>query len=256
MSERKKTKATVKEVGNGNFIETHPSFAMASLTRWTSGGGRSFFGSAVEPHAGVSLSIHMSEKHRNLSNHWYHATGEIVEINMTEAQFAQMITSFNIGGGVPVTLSHISKSVVAQLPDGIIPECPEVSERKLIDTEFKEDMSQLMHDVEKLVARAKTFQDKPTINKADRKEFASIAEQILHAVKSNVPFVQQQFNEALDKTVTHAKADVDAFVSNLMRQAGVEALADKVRVLNVRLLPEDTQPDPNVLVIDETGPVS
>ena len=227
---------------------------MASLSRWSSGGGRSFFGSAVEPHAGVSLSIHMGEKHRSLSNHWYHATGEIIEINMTEAQFAQMITSFNIGGGVPVTLSHISKSVIAQLPDGLIPECPEVSERKLVDTEFKEDMAELMHEVEKLVQKAAEFQDKPSINKADRREFVNIADHIASIVRSGVPFIQKQFNEALDTTVSHAKADVDAFISNLMRQAGVEALADKVRALNVRLLPEDTQPDPMALTIDETGP--
>jgi hypothetical protein len=252
MSDRKKIPATVTKAGNGDFVETHPSFAMVSLSRWSSGGGRSFFGSAIEPHAGVSLSIQTGEKHRSLSNHWYHATGELIEINMTEAQFAQLITSFNIGGGVPATLSHVNKRNIAELPDGIIPECPEVSERKLVDTEFKEDMTELMHEVDKLVAKAEAFQEKPSINKADRKEFAAIADHISHIVKSGIPFVQKQFNEALDTTVSHAKADVDAFVTNLMRQAGVEALADKVRSLKVRLLPEDTATDVQALPVPRT----
>lgn len=242
MSDRKKIPAIVTEAGNGNSVETHPSFGMISLSRYTSSGGRSYFGAAVEPHAGVSISIHKGEKHRSMSNTWYHAREEVIQVDMSEAQFAQMITSFNIGGGVPCTISHISKSALATLPDGIIPECPEISERKKVETEFKHVMRNLGEEVAKLVLKAQQLQEKPSVNKGDRQEFVKIADGIASIIRSQVPFVQSQFNEAMDATVAHAKSDVDAFISNLMRQAGVEAMRDKVLAAKPNLLPiEDAQ---------------
>lgn len=244
MSEqRPKVPAVVKESGSrGESVETHPSFGMIGLSRWTSSGGRHFFGAAIEPHAGVSISIHRGEKHRSLSNHWYHGTQEIIQVDMTEAQFAQMITSFNIGSGVPCTISHVSRKAMEGIPEGMVPECPEVSERKLVEREFKAQMLEMAREIEALVAKAKAFQDKPSINKADRKEFADIAEHIKSAVASGVPFIQKQFNEALDESVTHAKADVDAFMSNLLRQAGMEALREKAAGLSIKLLPGESAP--------------
>ena len=240
MSERKKQPATVRPSSTtGGTVETHPSFAMISLSRWTSGGGHSFFGSSVEPHAGVSLSIRRGEKHRSLGNYWYHATEEIIEVNMTEAQFSEMITSFNIGGGIPVTLSHISKKTIQDLPDGMIPECPEINERKTVESEFKALMTRCAAEVAKLVETAKTYQDKPTINKADRKVFTDLAHSIQCVIENGLPFIQGQFNEAMDKTVTHAKADVDSYMSNLLRQAGMDSLKEKAAALDIKLLRDD-----------------
>lgn len=240
MSEqRPKTPPKIERSGDeGESTETHPSFGMVSLSRWTSGGGRSFFGSAVEPHAGVSLTIRRGEKKRSLSNDWYHGTDEIIEINMTEAQFAQLITSFNIGSGVPCTISSVNRRGLDGIPDGTVPECPEISEHKRVEAKFKVRMMEMARQIEALVNKAEEFQGKPNINKADRKAYADIASHIKSIIASGVPFIQGQFNEALDMSVSHAKADVDAFMTNLLRQAGMEALRDKMMGFKVNLLPE------------------
>lgn len=237
MSERKQTPPHVEASGDGKtFTESHPSYALIGLSRWSSGGGRSFFGSSIEPHAGVSLSISVAEKKRNLSNTWYHTRGEIIQVDMTEAQFAQMITSFNIGCGVPCTLSHLSKSVIAKLPDGIIPECPETNERKLVEQEFAADMKRLGEQLAVLVKKAQELQEKPSVTKADRKLFTDIAQSIQSIVSASAPFIQKQFNEALDDTVTQAKADVDAFLTQLLRTAGMEAIRDRAEAMRPAFL--------------------
>jgi len=43
---------------------------------------------------------------------------------------------------------------------------------------------------------------------------------------ANMPFVQTQFNEAMDKTVTEAKAEVEAFVSHKVTSLGLASLKE------------------------------
>ncbi|KKK47299.1 hypothetical protein LCGC14_3156640, partial [marine sediment metagenome] len=43
---------------------------------------------------------------------------------------------------------------------------------------------------------------------------------------SNIPFLAEQFSEQMDRTVTEAKGEIEAHVSNLIRQTGLDALED------------------------------
>ncbi len=44
--------------------------------------------------------------------------------------------------------------------------------------------------------------------------------------KSNIPYLAEQFAEQMDKTVTEAKAEVEAYVAGIVHQTGLEALED------------------------------
>jgi hypothetical protein len=50
-----------------------------------------------------------------------------------------------------------------------------------------------------------------------------------HSSTDSIPFVQSQFNEAMDKTVTEARAEVEAFVDNKIRSLGIQALEGEVQ---------------------------
>ena len=43
-------------------------------------------------------------------------------------------------------------------------------------------------------------------------------------IRSNVPFVLESFQEATEKVVTHAKAEVEAFTTTRVMAAGVKAI--------------------------------
>jgi len=44
-------------------------------------------------------------------------------------------------------------------------------------------------------------------------------------IKSNIPFVNEQFTEQMDKTITEAKGEIEAFIEHKIRSAGLEAIA-------------------------------
>lgn len=232
---RKHVPPTITRVGSPGrdeeVVETHPSYAMISLGRYTCMPAQNFFGSAIKHHAGISLRIRLAEKHRNLSNDWYFGKQEVIEVNMTAAQLADLLTSMNIGDGVPCTLTHLAQSdeLQAQYPDPMVPPCPETTMRQQYEDEFKKDMRQVAEGIAKLVQMARVLQEKPSINKADRKQFADIADTIKCKIENSIPFVQGQFNEALDKVLTEAKADLESFTDQLAHSLGSEALAAQIK---------------------------
>lgn len=232
MSERKQVPIKLETKSDGNVEETHPSFGLISVSHYTCTPPQNFFGSSIRHHTGVSLSISRAVKQRNLSNTWYHDKDEIIEVNLTQAQWAELLSSFNCGPGVPCTLNHVNRNAANDYVEMGVPPCPETNERQEIEIEFKREMQKLTDGMKELMVKAKSFQDKPNITKQDRKEFLAIAETLNRKIDSCLPFIQGQFNEAMDGVIVHAKADIEAFTSQLLRQAGLEAVKDKVAALS------------------------
>ncbi|MGV0949112.1 MAG: hypothetical protein ACOYB3_00260 [Azonexus sp.] len=232
MSERKQVPIKLESKSDGNVEESHPSFGLIGVSHYTCTPPQNFFGSSIRHNAGVSLSISRAVKHRNLSNTWYHGKDEIIEVNMTQAQWAELLSSFNRGPGVPCTLNHVNRNAANDYVEMGVPACPETNERQEIEIEFKREMRKLTDGMKALLEKAASFQDKPSINKADRKEFLDIATTLNRKIDSCMPFIQGQFNEAMDGIVVAAKADIESFTSQLLRQAGIGVFQEKVAALS------------------------
>ena len=87
----------VKETNLGKCT-THPAYGMLSFSR-RSGGKQSLFGSSIEHKDVIAMTLRHGEVTRNLSSDWYHGTEVIAEVEMSYAQFAEAITSMNMGSG-------------------------------------------------------------------------------------------------------------------------------------------------------------
>ena len=48
---------------------------------------------------------------------------------------------------------------------------------------------------------------------------------IVQEIESNIPFMMDSFNESAQKIVSQAKIEVEAFTSDIIRQAGLESIA-------------------------------
>jgi hypothetical protein len=229
------TPPTIKNInllgGTLETEESHPSYGLISISRYTCTPPQNFFGSSVKHHAGISISIRLATKIRHLSNDWYHSGKELVEVNLTPAQLADLLTNMNVGDGVPCTLNHVvqTKELQESYPDIMVPYCPETTMRQHYEEEFKKDMGEIAKSIEALVKAAADIAAKPNVNKADRKTFVDIAEGIRCKLANSLPFVQGQFNEALDKVLTEAKADLESFTNQLARSLGNAAIADQVK---------------------------
>lgn len=204
--------------------EEHESFGLLQISRQTCSHPINLFGSSVTHSNLISLTINRAEKHRNLHRDWYFGRESLITIIMSDVQFAEAITSMNMGSGTPVTLQRVG--------DQSIKSCPEVSRKQQIDNEFKKDVKNIS-DLTRAAAKEAQLLLKGSgvLKKEDRQKIADLIYHIQMNVESNLPFLQQSFTKQVDKTIMEAKGECEAFVVNAIHKLGVEALQDKHPVL-------------------------
>ncbi len=206
-----------KIVENENHCSKHPSFGMALFSRSNSSSSHPLFGSSINHNNTIRLTIRHATHERSLTNDWFHGSGEIIEIEMSQTQFAELITQMNMGEGIPCTIKHIDMKR--------IPDPPYKSKVDIINDEFRARMHNMGVDIEKASATAlDLLKSKPTLTKADRELILSSITSLLQGVKSNIPYVSKQFGEQMDKTITEAKGEIEAFIEHKIRSAGLEAI--------------------------------
>lgn len=203
------------------FEREHPSYGLVHISR--TGTGTSairLFGSPLAHHYGtIRISIGSAKWMHGLHHDRYFGglTGEHVEIEMSAAQFADMITSLNIGGGTPCTIRRLGGKQIPNPPD--------------YATEAEHIRDNFDSSLDKYKAKAHEYRKK--IEELTGKLPQKVRDQIRIALDvmedqlgSNVPFVVKQFQEATTKITSAAKAEVDSFVSHVVRAAGLEAIAE------------------------------
>jgi hypothetical protein len=199
--------------------------AAVRLSKVSLGKAVSLFGSSVRTNTVISLEICESEVDRHLNQDWHHPKKTVVELWMTPAQFAEMITSFSVGEGVPATFRYREG---AYLQPPVLPNKSEqFKEEVLKDVAlFKACMSSLQRQVSSLFNSGKA-------NKSQLKEISDSILQLNKLSGEHLPFIIEQFGRQMDKTVHEAKLEVDAFVTQVINKTGIEALRDKAPMLQV-----------------------
>lgn len=199
--------------------ERHPSYGVMTLHRVN--GTARLFDSDLTHQSFIALRISGASVRRDLAQDWISPDATpIIEVSMSHAQFAEAITTFNNGRGTPVTIKRIPG-------DWQIPDPPH---RGTDETRAREDFADFLGETaEQLrvaVAEAKAIVDsgKP-LNKSQSKALLEAATRVGTYFAGNADFVLRRFQEAMDRTVQHSKAEVDAFISGAVTRAGLDALA-------------------------------
>lgn len=200
-------------------IHEHPSYAMVGLSRTMNGRGVALFGSALDDHhSTMRLRICRAVREHDLHQDRYFGREQIIEIEMSAAQFVEMITTPNQGDGVPCTLRRLKGA-------GEIPDVPtEATEVNRVKENFADDLQDMVKvmkerraDIEKLTGK---------LTAKAQQEIRIALDVIIQQMTSNIPFVLDQFNEASTRVVTAAKHEIEAFTTTVLRSAGMEALAE------------------------------
>lgn len=202
-------------------IERHESYGLIGFSRVSSTGGRNFFGSSVKSSHYIELTIRHAHRKRNLSQYWYSPEEEIVELRLSPNQFAELLTTMNVGSGVPCTIQYVGRTKMD--------ECPAIDQREKFEQEFTRDVKNANAKAKQLAADiAALFDTKGTIKQSDRTAVIEKLRMLMQEVENNMPFVQTQFNEAMDKTVAEAKGEVEAFVNHKIHSLGINALNTEI----------------------------
>lgn len=198
----------------GSVVTEHPAFAQISVSRIS--GGAHLYGSDFLHQGYVKIKVAASKLHRDYSNDRpMAAMGSLIEVNMSEAQWATMVSSLNIGQGVQCTL--VSK-------DGqSIPGLPAPAPRQ---AQFAGEVRGRMDDAVKALKELEEMVLASGLSKAKQAELLSKARQAHSQITGNIDFVAEQFDEHMENTVQKAGIEINAWAQNVIQRAGLNAIGN------------------------------
>ena len=191
-------------------IMKHPSYGMLSFHRVT-GAATPLFGSSIQHRDTIRLTLKEGEVKRSLNKDWYFGGKELFEVEMSLSQFAELITSLNMGDGIPVT-------ILSTETQKRIKSCPFESKAELHQKEFQEHLR-------------KTYEKSRVLLRQVKERFST-----KKALK---------FQEQMEKTVQEAKGEIEAFYQNRVMEAskqGLQLQGNPVDMIGV----DDTEIEENI----------
>ena len=199
---------------NGN-VETHPSFGLASVSRGQVGGdGTSLFQSDIRHREIVTLRLKQAQRRHDLHRDWVTETEPIVEVSMSLAQWYGLVTSFG-GQGTPVTVTYVRDVGQIERLDHTSRAAETIAgARAAADTAFA--------DIKEAFAAVEAAFD----SKAGRKETAQLLNTLRARIGNapgNIAFAAESVTRHIERTVQHAKADVEAFAAAAVAQHQIGA---------------------------------
>lgn len=198
---------------------SHPSYGTLAFSRRT-GCATPLFGSSIEHRDTIAMTLYHANITRGLHSDSIYGDKKIAEVEMSYSQFAEVITSMNMGSGVPVTIRWTEK-------DGRIPACNFVSKREQFADEFKEHVNKAMDDSQNLIKEVSDlFNQKKTLTKADKENIMKKLSKLSRNIGCNMDFIADQFNEQMDKTVMEAKGEIEAFCQNKVNSIASASLVE------------------------------
>jgi hypothetical protein len=203
------------KTADGETIEQHPSYAVVQISR-ASGTSRVLFDSSIKHGETITLSICRAERQRGLHQHWIHAKQELIEVEMSTEQFAQMVTHLNQGAGTPCTLRRLNWER--------IPDPPYNNPNTLFREEFKKDAARVGGELDEVIDDLQALIVDRKATMTSMREILGKMKMVRQAIMSNMPFVASQFDRHMEHTMTEAKAAVEAFATAMVIKSGLAAM--------------------------------
>jgi hypothetical protein len=200
--------------------EQAPHMAMVSLHRIT--GQKNLFGVDWPQGHFIRLEVHEGSVERDLSTDWYHEGRIVLSLDMSEVQFARLITSLNVGGGVPATFAYRpdpeAKLLAVEAP---------VAAKSKTDT-FKGEVARTAVKAsaalkEAIVAADNAMAGK-TVTKGQLLGVLELMRTAAREMEANLPFVVDMAKEAISDAADRGKAEVEAFAGHVSLVVGGAAL--------------------------------
>jgi len=217
--------------------ETHESYGLVRFSRCEGNPGR-LFGSSLKDHGSyVSLSLRKAEVIHSLGRDRYYGSmhGDLIEVSLSSAQFAELLTTMNVGSGVPCTIRYFNGKRLEGPPERPL-------EVQKVKDSFQRDMSNLVAEAKQVVKDVEALLEKNSLTKADRRAILEKVGHVMMCVEHNTPFMLDQFEKASEKVVTTAKAEIDAFVTHNIVSEGLKAILAKSHDSEISALPEHKDP--------------
>lgn len=213
----------------------HPAYGAIRISRVS--GNVTLLGSTLQTGQYVRLEICQSEEVS--SGHGVKniqpCSGSIVSVDMSEAQYAAMLTSMNMYSGTPCTIARREGKPVPTIP------FRSGSERahdmaKLMRERLDATNSNLDGVMADLVAAIDGGKGKTVL-----RQILSDLQGVSRDLKDNIPYLGTVFEENMDAVVETAKTEVNAYASSVHEGLRIQANAIGAPLPNVGLLSDGSK---------------
>jgi flagellar basal body P-ring protein FlgI len=209
---RSTQRPTINLESNKRETETHPAYSHIQACRVS--GSIQLHGSDFVHQYYVNVRIYEGGTiERSLSNDYSYQGKLLVEVAMSEAQWATFVSSMNTTP-TPCTLEFVRNR----------PEIPAIERNVDRKAQFGQEMAAKFKEAQLQAAYIITQIKESKLSQKAKDELTKSVKIMAEHISSNTQFVSDQFGEHIEHTVEKAKVDINAYALNLLHRAGLNAL--------------------------------
>lgn len=206
-------------------VKNHPSYGLIGISRVN--GHQHFFGSDTKPDSYIDIRIKRAEQSNEIGRSWYFGRERLIELRMTNTQFAEMITSLNQGEGIPCTLEFVKGE-------------GKIEQEK--EKEYKVDFHKrkMSENAKKVLERLNSQIEDATksiqkLPKKDQENLNVIFSSLKRELNQNFPWYMQQYYETMETVAQDIKSNMEADLMHKLQQLGLETLQNALENKQLKL---------------------
>lgn len=202
---------------------THPSYGMISVSR-CGATDKQLFGQDTPVQNYMSLTIESADVEQHLGKNWYFGQKTVVEVEMSQVQYAEMISSPNTAG-VPCTIRRSQEH-------GLIEYKPIQEKTTFVKSKIDRQVDTLRKASVTLSKDVKDILEGKML-KADKERLQELVDTFKGILNSGIPYYVESLEEHIDRKVVEAKADIQASILHEVTKAGFKAIENGDGVLRL-----------------------
>lgn len=200
------TEIRIDETGT----ETHESWLLIRADHVSSSPGAELFDSEISHMNLVRVTVSRCRRRRDLHRDWRSAATQLIEFDMSQAQWGAFVSSFGNGDGVPATLTWFDGAAVPGVSthDSRL----EKSHQEVLDA-----ATEALADVREAYSQLKEAVD-TNAGKRDLRERLRALEIQMDNLPETMKFAATSLTEHVENVVTKARGDIEAMASEAVRR--------------------------------------
>lgn len=211
-----------EEVGGTEY--RHPAFGVIAISRTTSSKGQLLFGSDLKHRNTIRVEICTAKSERSLSRFWNYPNKRVMVFEMSESQWARMVSSIGMGDGVPITFDLLPADPTNTERVPRIAEMPKVVD--LHAAEIDDIAIKTMEDAKALEARLVELVAGGKATKTQLNELLGLTKALTQKMPRHVNFINESSHKAMSNIVNECKTEIDAYASMTIVNSGLSAFAE------------------------------
>lgn len=206
-------------------VYDHPAYGVITLTN-PQGGDSTLFGSDIGHNQRMCITIHRAQLKRDLNRDWIHSKNQIIEVEMSHAQFAQFITSQGKGDGTPCTLRWMKG-------EGAVPGIAKIeTKHDTFRREIHDAARKRLESIEKEIAKLGEMIESGKLPKKELRELHANLRRQADYLPGTMEFVVKSAEEALEKATSDAKIEVESYIAMTAQRLGLKSIEELARLEN------------------------